>query len=220
MTKKQRVYNLVRRTEYRAINRTTIGVATFSSQAAANAATEYYVELVEQSLKRLFKEWTGETAKSQVEIEKDEKTGLIRGKVIMLALANPTAPVIVDSWEIVPTIVDEDVEAQNEARPADQLLNEFSEIFAWMKKTAQAGIEIKASLPASDAPDRYIDLALPKTPDVTSMDDYTLMTVKKTDKGYYLYLRVEDAGDDKLLRIAHNENDIVYSLQKYLNQEG
>lgn len=34
----QRVYNLVRKTEYRSMGKTTVEVSTFSSRAAANAA--------------------------------------------------------------------------------------------------------------------------------------------------------------------------------------
>lgn len=122
------------------MNRTTVEAFTFSSRAAANAAMRNFTNAVKQELKQM-KGQSGEKAETHVETEPDKKTGVIKGITLTLAFTDPAGPELLDHWEVVPTVVDEGVKyhgaAKEEAQSADRLLSEFTEIFTWMKQSAQ-----------------------------------------------------------------------------------
>lgn len=224
MIDKQRVYNVIRKTEYCPTNETIVNISTFSTRAAANTAMKDYTDKAQQQLKLMIKQKTGEEVEPKVEAETDPKTGLTTGVTISLIMDGSTTPGIVDHWEVVPTIVDEDIEyhgeAQDRAKSADELINNFSEIFAWMKETSeQPGANVRVALPVPGDDNPYINLAIPKSANAQGMDDYILMGVEKTNQGYKLYLQATDDGDDTLLRMAKDERDIVKFLKMYLNQE-
>ena len=225
MADKQRVYNVIRKTEYCPINETTVNVSTFSTRAAANTAMKDYTDEAQQQLKLMIKQKTGEEVEPKVEAETDPKTGLTTGVTISLIMDDSTTPGIVDHWEVVPTIMDEDIEyhgeAQDKAKSADELIDNFSEIFAWMKETSeQPGANVRVALPVPGDDNPYINLAIPKSANAQGMDDYILMGVEKTNQGYKLYLQATDDGDDTLLRMAKDERDIVKFLKMYLKQKG
>lgn len=131
MAEKQRVYNVIRKTEYCPINETTVNVSTFSTRAAANMAMKDYTDKAQQQLKLMIKQKTGEEVELKVEAETDPKTGLTTGVTITLIMDDSTTPGIVDHWEVVPTIMDEDIEyhgeAQNRAKSAEELIDDFSD---------------------------------------------------------------------------------------------
>lgn len=214
----QRVYNLVRKTEYRSMGKTTVEVSTFSSRAAANAAMWDFTNALKQELKQM-KGQSGEKAEPHVETETDKKTGVIKGITLTLAFTDPAGPELLDHWEVVPTVVDEGVKyhgaAKEKAQSVDQLLNEFSETFAWMNQSAQQpGAEVKVTLPDPDDPNLSINVAIPKSADAKGMDDYTIVTVEKNGGDYYLYDQ-----EDELIQTSREEQSIVKILQSYLNQD-
>ena len=60
MIDKQRVYNVIRKTEYCPTNETIVNISTFSTRAAANTAMKDYTDKAQQQLKIMIKQKTGE----------------------------------------------------------------------------------------------------------------------------------------------------------------